>query len=376
MIYRGSSHTAVRNVSFIQAMLSGVDENGRGFVPVGITPLPVPFFRNIAEMSAQDVAYVVVTVMMGNDYKAEELRRFVDEWIVDDMNLYQAGEGIYALEPWWGATMSQYDIIGRFQAILIRNCYDREAVSLDSVLFSPSMDDSCAAISQAFRSVIGKSPVMLQAVGTLSDIEKRQVYYMVDRDLLHLVTCDQQSLWQLSCRAFNNQTIWNGSRPVIISDVNVAALVARVYCFFDAYRLLVINGVHGPVTISPDARNDGDMLAARVAVEMGLPVNISVPSGVENTDSVISDVYRQSGYILNPRAAERWKALNDRVMETGETGVLVNPSHPAKFRSRIEPLINRVLMLPNKLHFNDIPRVHYKRVAPSVNALKNCFINY
>lgn len=375
MIYRGTLHTT-DGLPFIRAMLAGVDELGGCFVPTDITPLPAPFFKNIAEMSAKDVAYVVANAMIGNDYTAEELRRLVDEWIVDDMVLSRAGNGIYALEPWAGTTMSQYDMVGRLQAILLRNCYDRMEVSLDSVFFSPSMGDSCAAISQAFKYVIGKSPVMLQSAGSLSDIEKRQMNDVVDSEMLYIVACDQQSLWRLCCRIVNNASVFAGRKPVLVGDANVASLMARVYCFFESFRLLAVNEVDGAVCICPDRCNAGDMLAAHVAVDMGLPVDIVESTSVENEDDVIMDAYSQCGYILNPRAAERWKALYNHVAEKEVSGVFINPSHPAKFRSRLEPLLNRVIMLPNKLHFKDVSNVRHKTVAPSVNALKNCFTNY
>ncbi len=374
MIYRGLHTTG--SLSFIQALLAGVDEFGGSYVPADITPLPAPFFKNIAEMSARDVAYVVVSAMIGNDYTAEELRRLVDEWIVEDMELRQAGNGIYALEPWGGATMSQYDMIGRLQAILIRNCYDRRDVSLDSVFFSLSMGDSCAAICHAFKSIVGKSPVMLQSAGSLSDIEKCQMNDMVDSDMLYIVSCDQPSLWHLCCRIVNNPAVFDGRNPVLIGDANVAFLVARVFCFFEAFRQLAVNEVDGDVCICPDGCNEGDLLAAHVAVDMGLPVDIVEPATIENDDNVIIDAYKQCGYLLNPRAAERWQALRNHVAEKQVNGVFINPSHPAKFRSRLEPLLNRVIMLPNKLHFKDVTNVRHRKVAPSVNALKNCFINY
>lgn len=371
MIYSGSLHAA-GDVSFIRAMLAGVDDRGGCFVPTGITPLPLPFFRNIAEMSARDVAYVVVTAMMGRDFDAERLRRLVDEWIVEDMELHRAGDRIFALEPWGGETMSQYDIIGRLQAILSRDLYDRQLISLDSVLFSPSFDDSCAAVSLAFMNVIGRSPVMLQGVGTLTEIEKRQVSDIVPYEMLYVVTCDQDSLWNLSCRAVNNGVVSDG---LVIGDMNVAATVARVYCFFEAYRQLAIKEVYERILLCPDGRNQADMLAARVAVAMGLPVTLIEPTAVTDADAVITDAYDRSGYILNPRAVDRWKAL-DGILGDGETGVFVNPSHPAKFRSRLEPLLNRVIMLPVRLDYKDIQHVRYKRVAPSLNALKKCFTNY
>ncbi|MDE5635547.1 MAG: hypothetical protein K2I52_04495, partial [Muribaculaceae bacterium] len=257
----------------------------------------------------------------------------------------------------------------------LRNCYDRGDVSLDSVFFSPSMGDSCAAVSHAFKCIIGKSPVMLQSAGSLSDIEKRQMNDMVDSEMLYVVACDQHSLGRLCCRIVNNPAVFAGRKPVLIGDVNVAFLVARVFCFFEAFRQLAVNEVGGAVCICPDGCNAGDMLAAHVAVDMGLPVDIVEPTRIENVDNVIIDAYRQSGYLLNPRVAERWQALRGYVDEKEVNGVFINPSHPAKFRSRLEPLLNRVIMLPNKLHFND-SNVRHRKVAPSVNALKNCFTNY
>jgi len=374
MTYKGSLYNS-GSYTFTQAMLAGVDSLGGCFVPTDIIPLPGPFFNNIAEMSACDVAYVVVNSLMGGDFKAEKLRKLVDEWIIDDMNLCAAGEGIYALEPFGGSTMSQYDLIGRLFAILLRDFYDRQVVSIDSVFFSPSCDDSCAAISHAFNSVIGKSPVMLQSVGVLTDVEKSQVACIVPREMLYVVTCDQDNLCGLCCRAMNNRTIFGGHEAIMISDVNVAAVVSRVFSYFEAYRHMAISGVGGRVVVCPDRFNKGDMLAAKLAVQLGLPVTLAETKTVDDTSAVISEVYSKCGYILSPRAAARWSILHNSLKD-GEVGVFVQPSHPAKFRTMLEPLLNHVIALPHKLHFNDMQHVRYKHVAPSLNALKNCFINY
>ncbi len=42
-----------------QAIERGIAPDGGLYLPQEIIPLPIPFFRNIAEMPATDIAYVV-----------------------------------------------------------------------------------------------------------------------------------------------------------------------------------------------------------------------------------------------------------------------------------------------------------------------------
>lgn len=357
-------------LTFTEAVLREVDRDGRPLVPAVAVPLPMPFFKNIAEMSACDVAYVVANAMTGNDFKAEELQHLVEEWIDRDAALAAAGESIYALEPLAGPTMSEYDVVGALPAILLRNCFDHGLVSVDTVFFCPSRADSCAAFSRAFIDKIGQSPVMFQPAGALSETEKQQVAGIVPYDKLYIVTCNDNSLVRL-CRKTMASIESPDNEFVLISDDNAACVLARVVMFFEAYRQLCLKGIADSVVICADGSNDGDTVAARVALKLGLPVRFIFSEPVIDNEAVIAAVYKESGYILCPRSVARWKALRGS-LNAGETGVFVQQSHPAKYRERLEVLLNRVIMQPLALSFKETPGVRYHRVAPSVHAIRNC----
>ncbi len=357
-------------LSFTQALLAGVGADGSAIVPEVENPLPRPFFKNMAEMTSRDVAYVVANAIMGGDFSPEQLRRLVDEWIVDDFELRRAGDNLYAFEALKGPTMSEYDLIGRLFAVVLRHLYDLRAVSIDSVFFSPSRGDSCAAISQAFKSVIGKSPVMFQATGVLTELEKRQLAYIVPRDMLFVVGCGEDALDRL-CRRVMSQT----THGVMIADCNPLAVAARVFMYFEAYRLLLVNETEGDVVVCADSSNPGDGIALLMAVKLGLPIKVIQSPTDCDVDAAILTAYKESGYIVCPRSAAQWSELRADVTG-GKTGVFIQHTHPAKSRLQLEPLLNRVIALPHRLHFNEVSHVKYKRLAPSVNVLKNCLINY
>lgn len=371
MILYHSKPGAGDGMSFVQALQAGIGTDGCDITPKVESPLPRPFFNNIAEMSSRDVAYVVTNAMMGSDFDAETLRHLVNEWITDDFELRQAGKSVYAFESLNGSTLSEYDLIGRLFAVLLRYLYDRRVVSIDTVFFSPSRGDSCAAISQAFQSVIGKSPVMIQVAGLLTEVEKRQLIHIVPHDMLYVTGCDEAALDRLSRRVKS----MSHCNSIMIADCNPIAVVARVFMYFEAYRLLCIAGAEGKAVVCADSSNSGDVMAAQVAIQLGLPVRLIQSEPICDIEDAILRAYKESGYIVCPRSAAQWDKLHDNLRE-GESGIFIQHNHPAKNRFLLEPLLNRVIALPHKLHFDDVPHARYKRVAPSVNALKNCFINY
>lgn len=359
-------------MTFTRAMIAGVGVDGCDIVPEAVSPLPGPFFRNIAEMSARDVAYVVASAMMGGDIAAEELRAIVSEWITDDFELCRAGGNMYAFEPTCGPTMSEYDVIGRLFAVLIRHLYDRQEVSVDTVFCSPSRADSAAAISHVFNEIIGKSPIMFQAVGTLTEMEKRQFAHTVPHEMVYTVACDEASLSRVCKRAASRHS----QQLILVSDSNVVAVVARVFMYFEAYRLLCVNGVEQSIVVCVDSTNEADVRASQVATQLELPVRFIMSQPVGDIGETAKRAFEATGgYIVCPRSAAQWSTLADALRD-GETGVFVQHSHPAKSRFVLEPILNKVIPLPHKLHYDDVQHVRYRRIAPSVNAIINCFTKY
>ena len=66
------------------------------------------------------------------------------------------------------------------------------------------------------------------------------------------------------------------------------------------------------------------------------------------TEQVMQDLYKKTGYIAEPHAAIAYKVLSDNLKD-GEVGIFLGTAHPAKFKSEVDRILNIDLPLPKAL---------------------------
>lgn len=75
-------------------------------------------------------------------------------------------------------------------------------------------------------------------------------------------------------------------------------------------------------------------------------------SGATYTDNEIRNTmkqcYKQTGYILDPHGACGYQALKDQLKET-EVGVFLETAHPAKFKDKVDEILNTSIEIPKRL---------------------------
>ena len=60
-------------------------------------------------------------------------------------------------------------------------------------------------------------------------------------------------------------------------------------------------------------------------------------------------VYKETGYILDPHGACGFAALEQSIIESGETGVFLETAHPAKFKDTVDGILGIDIEIPEKL---------------------------
>ena len=63
---------------------------------------------------------------------------------------------------------------------------------------------------------------------------------------------------------------------------------------------------------------------------------------------IISTVYREKGYLLDPHGATGYLALKNSLKE-GEIGIFLETAHPAKFKETVESSIGQTIEIPETL---------------------------
>ncbi|MCM1448945.1 MAG: hypothetical protein NC082_01240 [Clostridiales bacterium] len=376
-MYQGSIERNSK-YTFKQAVIACVDPSGGDILPSGIPPIPKAFFNNIVEMTPQEIAYVVVNALMGEDFSPEQLRSMVNEWVSDDcITVASAGTRVYAIESLSGSTMSEYDMAAKLFALILRYFYDHGMITVDTLFFAPSRGDSCAAMTYALKSVIGQAPIIIQTAGILTGVERRQLISLTPETHRNAVSCDEDSLEKLVRRAMSKPGFFEQHTPIALSSFNVVTLVSHVVSYFLAYMKARIAEIEGDIVIVVNENDTSACNAAMIAVELGLPISIIKASPLDDNNKAIVDAYASAGYILSPRSASVWNTATN-IVEGNERAValFVQSSHPAKSRGMLEPLLNRVIQLPHQLVYNEERYNKPKRMAPSIAAVKACLTNY
>jgi len=75
-------------------------------------------------------------------------------------------------------------------------------------------------------------------------------------------------------------------------------------------------------------------------------------SGATYTDEqireTVGEVYRETGYLLDPHGACGYRALSEGLFPC-ETGIFLETAHPAKFLETVEGIIGDKVEIPTKL---------------------------
>lgn len=58
--------------------------------------------------------------------------------------------------------------------------------------------------------------------------------------------------------------------------------------------------------------------------------------------------YAANGYVLDPHGACGWRALKE-LLQPGEVGVFLETAHPAKFKEKVDSILEADIAIPERL---------------------------
>ena len=91
-------------------------------------------------------------------------------------------------------------------------------------------------------------------------------------------------------------------------------------------------------------------------------------------EETISDLYKKSGYLLDPHGACAYRALKEG-KKPGEKGIFLATAHPAKFKETVESCINSKIEIPAGLEKFALKQKHSYSIPEDFNIFKKALIN-
>lgn len=166
----------IEKVTLRQAVLKSLSQTSDLYMPE-FYPNPGPaFFKDLKNMSLQEIAFRVSKAMLGEDIPAKALIKIVNEAFTFDIPLKKLDKDIYVLELFHGPTLAFKDVGARFMAGLFDYLIKDEKKEI-TVLVATS-GDTGSAVANAFYKRLGIRVVILYPSGKVSPIQEKQLTTM------------------------------------------------------------------------------------------------------------------------------------------------------------------------------------------------------
>lgn len=393
--------------SLQEAVVKGLASDKGLFMPERIKPLPAGFFDTIENLSFQEIAYQVADSFFGEDLPADVLKEIVYDTLSFDVPAVKVTGNIYSLELFHGPTLAFKDVGARFMARLLGYFIRKQGQKNVKVLVATS-GDTGSAVANGFLGVEGIHVYVLYPKGKVSEIQEKQ-FTTLGRNITSLeIDGTFDDCQALVKAAFMDKELNEKLLLTSANSINVARFLPQAFYYFYAYAQLKKNGKADNLVMSVPSGNFGNITAGLFGMQMGLPVKRFIAANNRNdifynylktgtyspkpsvstianamdvgdpsnfarildlynhsheaisnhisaytyTDQEIKetmiDVYRNTGYVLDPHGACGYRALQDS-LSADETGIFLETAHPAKFLETVETTIGRKIDIPDKL---------------------------
>lgn len=406
--YSTNKQAPIANLS--KAVVKGLAEDRGLYMPERINKLPKEFFDNIEKLSFQEIAYRVADAFFGEDVEAEALKKIVYDTLAFDCPVVKVSDNIYSLELFHGPTLAFKDVGARFMARMLQYIASREAADNSktvNVLVATS-GDTGSAVANGFLGVEGIHVYVLYPKGKVSKIQESQ-FTTLGKNITAIeidgVFDDCQALVK---NAFMDEELNKHMKLTSANSINVARFLPQAFYYFYAYARMKEQGLADNLVICVPSGNFGNITAALFGHSMGLPIKrfiaannandifykylksgkyepkpsiqtianamdvgdpsnfarildlygnsheriTSLISGATYSDERISETmqecYKSSGYILDPHGACGYQALKE-LLKPDETGVFCETAHPAKFKEKVDEILNTNIEIPERL---------------------------
>ena len=406
--YSTNKQAPIANLS--KAVVKGLAEDRGLYMPERINKLPKEFFDNIEKLSFQEIAYRVADAFFGEDVEAQALKKIVYDTLAFDCPVVKVSDNIYSLELFHGPTLAFKDVGARFMARMLQYIASRETADNSktvNVLVATS-GDTGSAVANGFLGVEGIHVYVLYPKGKVSKIQESQ-FTTLGKNITAIeidgVFDDCQALVK---NAFMDEELNKHMKLTSANSINVARFLPQAFYYFNAYARMKEQGLADNLVICVPSGNFGNITAALFGHSMGLPIKrfiaannandifykylksgkyepkpsiqtianamdvgdpsnfarildlygnsheriTSLISGATYSDERISETmqecYKSSGYILDPHGACGYQALKE-LLKPGETGVFCETAHPAKFKEKVDEILNTNIEIPERL---------------------------
>ena len=275
-------------VSFREAVMKGIANNGGLFFPNKINKLENRIITNINDISNEKIAYECLKQFVRPDLPDDILKKIIEGVYKIPISLVTLSNSISVLELFNGPTMAFKDFGATFIARCMQYFISIEDDKELTILVATS-GDTGAAVANAFHKIKGINIIILYPSKKVSFIQEKQISTLnenitaieYDGTFDNCQSAVKKALLDKDlCKKFNFTTS---------NSINIGRWLPQIVYYFIGYKLL--NKRSNNLAFSVPSGNYGNLFAGMISKRMGLPIDKFISSN--NSNNVV-DVYMKT----------------------------------------------------------------------------------
>lgn len=392
-------------VGLKEAVLKGLADDNGLFMPVTMPHLPESVVKNIQHLSFHEIAFQIARPFVEEDMSDSELQTIVEGALNFPVPLVKIHDHIHSLELFHGPTLAFKDFGARFMARILGHF--TQGLGKEIHVLVATSGDTGSAVANGFLGVPGIKVHVLYPKGLVSNIQEKQFTTLGQNITAIEVEGTFDDCQHLVKQAFLDNELKGRLVLTSANSINLGRLIPQ--SFYYAFAYAMASKINKKVIFSVPSGNFGNLTAGLIAKAMGVPihhfiaatnVNDIVPTYLETTEykprpsiatianamdvgnpsnfarilhlykhshalisadisgfrykdeevkQTLKDVYKRTGYLLDPHGAIGYMALSRYMKSEEGVGIFLETAHPAKFVDTVEEIIGTKVEIPARL---------------------------
>jgi threonine synthase len=406
MHYYSTNNKSLK-VSFREAVLKGLSEDGGLFMPASIPILSKNFIVSIESKSFQEIALETAKGFVSNEIKESDLEKVIYDAINFDAPVVRLNDNHFILELFHGPTLAFKDFGARFMARTFS--YFNKDNDKELIILVATSGDTGSAVANGFYEAEGIKVIILYPSGKISEIQEKQLTTLNKNITALEINGTFDDCQKLVKSAFVDKDINDKLRLSSANSINIARLIPQSFYYLNAFKQVkkfgkkiifcVPSGNFGNLTAGLFAKEMGiniERFIAAVnsnkvfaeyletgnlepepsirtlsnAMDVGNPSNFSRIVDLYKNDfdriqknifsksyndyqtiSAIKEVYERFNYVIDPHGAVGYLASKDYLEKYREDNLLITleTAHPSKFVDIVNSALGIEINIPERL---------------------------
>ena len=265
-VVNGSREPFTRDVSFREALLTGLAPDDGLFVPARLPVISPDAIEAFRECSYDEVAFQILRLFLAGEIDDAVVRDVARDAYTFDVPLERLDDFRYILRLDRGPTASFKDFAARFMARMMQQV--KKPGSQLTILVATS-GDTGSAVGDAFYDLDGISVYILYPRAEVSPFQQKQLDAIGGNVQAIAVDGTFDDCQRMVKQAFLDTDL-ELLNLTSANSINIGRILPQIVYYFYAYARICTAGT--PLVVSVPSGNFGNSLGCEIARRMGLPI--------------------------------------------------------------------------------------------------------